>query len=109
MARGNARHTAGFPVPGYPGSAGVRLVCWQPSCAGGLACWRRSGAGRGSCRSLFAATIRLMHAWLDLDNRKNLMVATDLGVQLLVQDYGLRARQADQCFGRDVRRHHQHD
>ena len=32
-----------------------------------------------------------MHAWQDLDNRKNLMVATDLGVQILVQDtvYGL--------------------
>jgi hypothetical protein len=34
----------------------------------------------------FAATIRRLHAWLDLDNNKNLLVATDLGVQLAVQD-----------------------
>jgi len=39
----------------------------------------------------FAAIIRRMHAWLDLDNHKNLFVATDLGVQLAVEDaiYGL--------------------
>jgi hypothetical protein len=34
----------------------------------------------------FAATIRRMHAWLDLDNNKNLLVATDLGVQIAIQD-----------------------
>lgn len=33
----------------------------------------------------FIAIIRKMHAWLDLDNRKNLLVATDLGLQLAVQ------------------------
>jgi hypothetical protein len=44
----------------------------------------------------FLAIIRKMHAWQDLNNYKNLMVATDLGVQILVQDtvYGL-GRQAN--------------
>jgi hypothetical protein len=36
--------------------------------------------------SSFAATIRRMHAWLDLDNHRNLLAATDLGVQIGVDD-----------------------
>jgi|SRR5215475_1527428 len=34
----------------------------------------------------FAALIRRMHAWLDLDNHRNLLAATDVGVQLGVED-----------------------
>jgi hypothetical protein len=34
----------------------------------------------------FLALIRRMHAWLDLDNLKNLLVGTDFGLELLVQN-----------------------
>src|SRR5262252_7595580 len=35
---------------------------------------------------VYQALIRRMHAWLDLDNLKNLLVGTDFGLELLVQD-----------------------
>jgi hypothetical protein len=34
----------------------------------------------------FRALVRRMHAWLDLQNLKNLLVGTDFGLELLVQD-----------------------
>jgi len=39
----------------------------------------------------FASIVRRMHAWLDLGNQRNLLVASDLGVQLAVEStvYGL--------------------
>jgi hypothetical protein len=76
--------------------------------AGNLVRWRlglleKVGGWTRLVQDPFAATIRLMHAWLDLDNRKNLMVATDLGVQLLVQTtvYGLgkQINVSDATFG----------
>lgn len=76
--------------------------------AGNLVRWRlglleKVGGWTRLVPDPFAATIRLMHAWLDLDSRKNLMVATDLGVQLLVQTtvYGLgkQINISDATFG----------
>lgn len=65
------------------------LVRWRLGLLEKMAGWQRLTP------QPFVAIIRKMHAWLDLDNRKNLLVATDLGVQLVVQNtqYGL-GRQA---------------
>lgn len=67
--------------------------------AGNLVRWRmglleKVGGWRRITPLPFAAIIRKMHAWLDLDDRKNLMIATDVGVELLVQTtvYGLGTR-----------------
>ena len=64
--------------------------------AGNLVRWRgglleKSKGWQRLTEQPFAAIVRRMHAWLDLDNRNNLLVGSDSGVQLLVQDtqYGL--------------------
>jgi hypothetical protein len=64
--------------------------------AGNLVRWRttlleKMGGWRRLIDDALPSIIRRFHAWLDLDNRKNLLVATDTGVNLVVQDtlYGL--------------------
>src|SRR5580765_1377768 len=66
------------------------LVRWRTGLLEKWAGWRRL------YREGLPQIIRRMHAWLDLDNKKNLLVAADDGVHLLVQDtlYGL-GRQID--------------
>src|SRR5262249_55870270 len=54
------------------------LVRWRNGLLEKWAGWQRLFADP------FAAIIRRMHAWLDLDNHRNLLVATDLGVQLAI-------------------------
>src|SRR5215831_4269547 len=64
---------------------GGNLVRWRNGLLERWMGWERLFPGP------FAALIRRMHAWLDLDNHRNLFVATDLGLQLAVEDtiYGL--------------------
>jgi len=59
---------------------GGNLVRWR----GGLL--EKWGGWERLFQDAFGAIIRRMHAWLDLGNNKNLLVATDLGVQLAIQD-----------------------
>jgi hypothetical protein len=59
---------------------GGNLVRWRNSLLEKWAGWARLFPDP------FDALIRRLHAWLDLDNNKNLLVATDLGLQLAVQD-----------------------
>jgi hypothetical protein len=61
------------------------LVRWRTGLLEKSAGWRRL------IEEALPAIIRRMHAWLDLDSRKNLLAATDAGVNLVVQDtlYGL--------------------
>lgn len=73
--------------------------------AGNLVRWRtglleKTGGWRTLVEDRLAAIIRRFHAWLDLGSRKNLLIATDLGVNILVQDtiYGL-GRQIDLVGG----------
>lgn len=60
--------------------------------AGNLVRWRlglleKMGGWRRLTSSMrFPSVIRKLHAWLDLDSRKNLLVAGDFGVGILVQD-----------------------
>lgn len=59
--------------------------------AGNLVRWRNGllekiGGWKRKFKEPFLATIRELHAWSDLHNYKNLMVATDLGVEIVVQD-----------------------
>jgi len=64
---------------------GGNLVRWRNGLLEKWPGWERLFPGP------FAALIRRMHGWLDLDNHRNLLVANDLGVQLAVEDqiYGL--------------------
>jgi hypothetical protein len=59
--------------------------------AGNRVRWRlgfleKMGGWERLTQNPFQALIRRMHAWLDLDNLKNLLVGTDFGLELLVQD-----------------------
>lgn len=63
---------------------------------GNLVRWRfgmleKMGGWQRLIEEMFAAPIRKMHAWTDLEDYKNLMVATDLGLQIIVNEkqYGL--------------------
>jgi hypothetical protein len=63
---------------------------------GNLVRWRTGllekwGGWRRLINDQLPSVIRRMHAWLDLGNRKNLLVACDSGVSIVVQDtlYGL--------------------
>lgn len=58
--------------------------------AGNRVRWRlgyleKMGGWERLVQDAFQALIRRMHAWLDLDNLKNLLVGTDFGLELLVQ------------------------
>jgi hypothetical protein len=64
--------------------------------AGNLVRWRnglleKMGGWKRMTHAPFAAVIRKMHAWTDLENYKNLLVGGDFGVGIVVQDaqYGL--------------------
>ena len=61
------------------------LVRWRTGILEKWAGWKRL------IEEALPAIIRRMHAWLDIDSKKNLLIATDTGVHLLVQDtlYGL--------------------
>src|SRR5262245_59762916 len=59
--------------------------------AGNLVRWRlglleKMGGWQRLFQDALPSIIRRLHAWLDLDNRKNLLIATDTGVHLAVQD-----------------------
>lgn len=59
--------------------------------AGNRVRWRygfleKMGGWERLTQHVYQALIRCMHAWLDLDNLKNLLVGTDFGLELLVQD-----------------------
>ena len=61
------------------------LVRWRLGLLEKIAGWRRL------IEDQLPSIMRRYHAWLDLKNRKNLLVATDTGVHIVVQDtlYGL--------------------
>ena len=61
------------------------LVRWRTGLLEKMDGWRRLFEGS------IGAVIRRMHGWLDLRNRKNLLIAADDGVHILVQGslYGL--------------------
>ena len=76
--------------PGFQSQA-TQLQAGPSWYAGNLVRWRTGFlekwmGWRRLFQNPFAATIRRMHGWLDLDNRRNLLVATDLGVQLGVEE-----------------------
>lgn len=54
------------------------LIRWRSGMLEKLAGWRRL------VPDPFQKFIRRMHAWLDLEDRKNLLVGTDLGLELVV-------------------------
>jgi len=58
---------------------GGNLVRWRTSYLEKMGGWRRL------IDDVMPAIVRRMHGWLDLQNKKNLLIATDAGVQLLVQ------------------------
>ena len=76
--------------PGFL-SQGTQVQAQNAWFAGNRVRWRlgyleKIGGWERLTQSAFQALIRRMHAWLDLDNLKNLLVGTDFGLQLLVQD-----------------------
>src|SRR4029077_2510250 len=61
------------------------LVRWRTGLLEKIAGWRRV------IEDQLPSIMRRFHAWLDLKNRKNLLIATDSGVYIVVQNalYGL--------------------
>jgi hypothetical protein len=81
--------------PGFQSQA-TQLQATAAWFAGNLVKWRTGllekwGGWQRLFPDPFAAIIRRLHAWFDLGNHRNLMVATDLGMQIAVDDtvYGL--------------------
>jgi hypothetical protein len=75
--------------PGFLSQA-TQVMARSAWFAGNLVRWRtgyleKMGGWRRLIEEALAAPIRRFHAWLDLSNRKNLLIAADDGVRLLVQ------------------------
>ena len=76
--------------PGFAGQA-TRVQAGGRWWNGNLVRWRQGGLEKmpGWVRLVdvqFFSFVRRMHAWLDLENRRNLMVGSDLGLQILKDD-----------------------